>query len=395
MPADMNKNSVSMDFRQDGIPQVDEIFDPSGNNKWAEFYSLNIPPQGYGVGTIQNAEQVKLHLDDPGQVYFYLGKLSTDTKPQFTDDPTSSKPVIPDDPIEVKKPKSIMVIGDCVSDNDINKPYQYKPRGLHATTSDGLGETRDASQMQGLATKSAQTAFPPDAYYSSTTLPAAFPGQYSNYTNHIRRASKENAQPRRMSVTGMLANAVPLLTDVVKPALNKGGASIVLPSLSTTSAPLTSQGQGQYIDGHESTSSARTSSDNWRAPSQVFHSYRLVLDRAPFPEITQQTPSQMISSTGTQQEQSANKSNPQKHTSSPSNNISNINNILNPTPSLSSDDNRIQLSKIDFANCTTNFATPVGNAYKNTHDMERMVDSPEHPNYSPLSESGTRMNQGL
>jgi hypothetical protein len=62
---------------EDELPRKDDLF-VEGGFAWAEFNSCE---------AIRNPEQVKIDLSKENQVWLYLGKNSTETKPQYTEDP--------------------------------------------------------------------------------------------------------------------------------------------------------------------------------------------------------------------------------------------------------------------------------------------------------------------
>lgn len=62
---------------EDELPRKDDLF-VEGGYTWAEFNTCE---------AIRNREQVKVDLSKENQLWHYLGKNSTETKPQYTEDP--------------------------------------------------------------------------------------------------------------------------------------------------------------------------------------------------------------------------------------------------------------------------------------------------------------------
>lgn len=62
---------------EDELPRKDDLF-VEGGFTWAEFNPCE---------TIRNSAQVKIDMSKDSQVWHYLGKNSTETKPQYTEDP--------------------------------------------------------------------------------------------------------------------------------------------------------------------------------------------------------------------------------------------------------------------------------------------------------------------
>ncbi|KAG8625608.1 hypothetical protein KVT40_006009 [Elsinoe batatas] len=277
MPADMNKMLVSIDNRQDGVPKIDEIFHNNEANKWAEFSSVWDPPQGYRPGKISNRDQTKVDLSKPDQLYFYLGDLSTEAKCKFTDDPSKPRPVESADFMErVRLPAAprrgpINGVPRPYQNNSMNaysvdasgRPYAYKPRIAPAPINTAPRRESSGASSQGPP----GSPFPPDAYYSSTTLPAAFSGQYSNYVQHVRANSGSSHHRRTSSLTGYYANIAPR-PHVALPTLQPA------PDLSDASKP-SRQSSGSSRSRADSDIKVRDNNVEWTPPSQVYHANNL------------------------------------------------------------------------------------------------------------------------
>lgn len=208
------------------MPNMDDPFHDNEANKWAEFVSLEKPPHGYALGSIKNLEQVKVDLDKPDQLYYYLPKLSTEARCKFADDPNGQYPVAKADFLERAKPAQALPRSSHqaqaaqqharIQANAAHgkqqpvpgrKPYTYKPRSHNSQDPIQLNGSQDAARrasctptgtagsvlpplrQQMSDPNAGHRAFPDDAYYSSRLLPAAFPGEYSNYTELVRKNS--------------------------------------------------------------------------------------------------------------------------------------------------------------------------------------------------------------
>ncbi|PSK45216.1 hypothetical protein B9Z65_2356 [Elsinoe australis] len=306
MPPDMNKMLVSIDNRQDGVPKIDEVFHENETNKWAEFSNLLDPPQGYRPGKISNKEQAKVDLSKPDQLYFYLGDLSTEAKSKFSDHPSKSTPADSADFMERVRPPAAprrmqmnpvtrpaqntnSNAASAYSVDASGRPYSYKPRIAPQPSPINTG----AAQMSMGQTRNAPqgSPFPADAYYSSTTLPAAFPGQYSNYTNHVRQNSNESTFQRRPSITAHYAHIAPRPSDIThghpaqlaRPdsATKQYPALQPAPDFSAPAKPSRSSSDSSRSRTGSDSISGRENNVQWTPPSQVFHSHGL--DKAPIP----------------------------------------------------------------------------------------------------------------
>jgi hypothetical protein len=76
-----NTEKISADNRQDGVPSKgDPFMDPDAGHVWEEFNAVH-------SSEVKNPFQKKVDFSRPEQLWHFLGKHSTDTKPQFTHDP--------------------------------------------------------------------------------------------------------------------------------------------------------------------------------------------------------------------------------------------------------------------------------------------------------------------
>jgi hypothetical protein len=78
LPEHLKENDASLDMsnRTDGVPEMgDSFLDPNSEHKWAEF---NTAP-----GVTRKIAKVNLSKDN--QLWYYLGKSSTEARPQYTE----------------------------------------------------------------------------------------------------------------------------------------------------------------------------------------------------------------------------------------------------------------------------------------------------------------------
>ncbi|KAK3072469.1 hypothetical protein LTR53_006755 [Teratosphaeriaceae sp. CCFEE 6253] len=88
MPEGMNKKALSLNNRQDGVPTQGEPFHDNPDFKWLDFYNMHMTPQNaFTSKALETACKLKVDINVPDSLYFYLGKMSTDAKPFFTDKP--------------------------------------------------------------------------------------------------------------------------------------------------------------------------------------------------------------------------------------------------------------------------------------------------------------------
>ncbi|GAB7352984.1 hypothetical protein MBLNU459_g3550t1 [Dothideomycetes sp. NU459] len=339
MPEGMNKKSVSIENRQDGVPSVDEPFTENSGNKWAEFVSLGMPPSGFATtGIIKNKDQVKVNLDKPEQVYYYLPELSTEAKSKFSDDPTSRTPVAKADFIERVRPAPAArpiaasygnpynTLAANARSSSADRPYVYKPKvppsrqpGSYSIDQRALASQRQFAQDAGRQVSYSNISpygvppapqhqasdpsrhptaplrpFPGDAYYSSRVLPAAIPGEYSTFSEQPFPAIQhQNGAATAAAASPLTADPGTGMESLVRHAdgngptggMNKLETGFRLkdePSVTKTLPQLPAPATAGISDV------ARRRSIEWTPPSHQYH----VFDRAQSPPY--QTPPQNV-----------------------------------------------------------------------------------------------------
>lgn len=80
LPPDLaRKSKTTTQDPQNDTPKTDDPFcDPKGPNIWSEFHTVKL---------VRNPTQVKVDLSKPKQLWYYLGRTSTEAKAQYTEDP--------------------------------------------------------------------------------------------------------------------------------------------------------------------------------------------------------------------------------------------------------------------------------------------------------------------
>ncbi|KAK3709558.1 hypothetical protein LTR37_010779 [Vermiconidia calcicola] len=250
MPEGMNKKAVSISNRQDGVPSQDELFLDNPDFKWFHFYNMDMPPPGYQSSKIHPTVKLKVNVDAPDQLYFYLGEPSTEAKQYYTDKPGSkdiapkanflervqpprpvyqyqapkqaiaaARPVAPVAPVAIPRQSSYNT-APTANMMQPHKPYTYKPRdpmtphnfmwtidpqslanqrsfvgdsSVARRSSQPFGMPRSQYDSQGdelpQQSREPPRPFPTEQYYSMRMLPAAYPGEHSTFTQAARRQS--------------------------------------------------------------------------------------------------------------------------------------------------------------------------------------------------------------
>jgi len=242
MPEGMNRKTLDISNRQDGVPDQGQSFQDNPDYKWHDFYNMDMPPPGYVSSRVQAPSKLIIKLDSPDTLYFYLGEPSTEAKCFFTDKAGTSEVAAkanfldrvqpPKQTYQYQAPKmaipparvaqfqrqhNFSAIADA-STREKPKQYNYKPREPAQPHNYMIDTQSLANQRNFLADSSngrrmSQTyehppphhnyqaadmalasgpprAFPAEHYYSMRTLPAAHRGEHSTFTQAARRISQ-------------------------------------------------------------------------------------------------------------------------------------------------------------------------------------------------------------
>ena len=86
MPKGMNKEGLSINNRQDGVPELNDVFHDNPDNKWCNFYNMHTPPPGFISKQLEAAAKLPpIKLDMPETFFHYLPTISTEAKPMWTE----------------------------------------------------------------------------------------------------------------------------------------------------------------------------------------------------------------------------------------------------------------------------------------------------------------------
>ncbi|CAE7196171.1 hypothetical protein PTNB85_05711 [Pyrenophora teres f. teres] len=148
LPEHLKETDASLDItnRTDGVPEMGDPFhDPNSVQKWAEWYTA---PE-----VVQKMAKVDLSKED--RLWYYLGKPSTEARPQYTEDPAKQrnnpksnfldtvKPPPPPVPTFHRasypatypiKPAPIAVPSRTAIQVSDGRPYNYKPKETVVTS---------------------------------------------------------------------------------------------------------------------------------------------------------------------------------------------------------------------------------------------------------------------
>ncbi|GAB7365373.1 hypothetical protein MBLNU230_g6451t1 [Neophaeotheca triangularis] len=235
MPEGLNKNLLSMDNRQDGVPTMEQDFHDNPDFKWAEFANVETPPKDYRLNPYY-PQKFSVRINDPDQLYYYLGKISTDAKCFFTDTPNGTVHVPRSNfmervaprpafqhppqrqalaavhPAQTSRPPKPLVSAatnvPAISHN-FGKPYAYKPKApVPPQPSVWSVDQQALANQRSFTTQGAQAGRRPSGTQqtpqqsSTSSSQAAWPGEYSQYREVVRRQSQgqQSMQQRRSSI---------------------------------------------------------------------------------------------------------------------------------------------------------------------------------------------------
>ena len=165
LPPELEAKTKGDQSRAHGPPCVDDVF--TEGCKWAEFISEYIP---------KNPHQVRIDLDKSNQMWYYLGKQSTDTRASFTEDPLKKRANASANFLETVRPRYIpplnaAVHGGPALNNQANliRPYPGQMGPISGPPRAGVVPTPQHTKTQSMASMSGQS--PP-----STRVPLYPPG---------------------------------------------------------------------------------------------------------------------------------------------------------------------------------------------------------------------------
>ncbi|KAF2016556.1 hypothetical protein BU24DRAFT_422916 [Aaosphaeria arxii CBS 175.79] len=118
LPEHLKENDASLAItnRTDGVPQIGDAFqDPNLEQKWAEFHTAPEVTQ----------KVAKVDLGKPNQLWHYLGKTSTEARPQYTEDLAKPKHNSKSNFLDTVKPPPAPVAYIARQSYPASYPMQY------------------------------------------------------------------------------------------------------------------------------------------------------------------------------------------------------------------------------------------------------------------------------
>ncbi|PSN68417.1 hypothetical protein BS50DRAFT_551941 [Corynespora cassiicola Philippines] len=194
LPEHLKESDASLDItnRTDGVPEIgDPFLDPNSIQKWAEF---NTAPD-------VTKRIAKVDLSKENRLWFYLGKTSTEARPQYTEEPTRPRhnpksnfldtvkpPPLPIPPMHRQSypasyplkpsPLSIPRTPTQSQIRPADKPYQYKPKESMMTT--WKSPVYQASTQKN---PNSPVAHQPNVVYDHRTAAPQYGQPYAQYQN--------------------------------------------------------------------------------------------------------------------------------------------------------------------------------------------------------------------
>ena len=202
-----NNDSVNASNRQDGVPEIgDHFFDAESIYKWQEWNTAS-------AEEVKNPLQAKIDLSKSEQIWFYMGKTSTEARAQFTEDLANQRhnpkgnfldtvkppprPVVPAErrsyPASYPSGANIHALNGAMAaqrqqmsnhnQTAYNKPYQYKPKpdSYMYTPRTGGPTSSGTSQPQYRPAHSPHTP----------GMPIGQTSYSHSFAEHVRRNSKD------------------------------------------------------------------------------------------------------------------------------------------------------------------------------------------------------------
>ncbi|KAL9097742.1 MAG: hypothetical protein Q9165_000068 [Trypethelium subeluteriae] len=227
LPAEISQSAVSTANQKDGPPTIGDRFHDNTAFRWQEFNPVS-------RSECTNPVQAKIQLDKPDQLWFYLGKTSTEARAQYTHDlritthnlksnflDTVKPPAPPLQHVERKPHNTIYPNGANV--NALNgamatsrhaqiqppvrpneRPYEYKPKIPAQYTVDPESLRKQRSFLSRGSGQAQRAPLPP-------LTPAARPGVNgpTMYMGHAAYSSSSKAPPAPMQQRASHAHSPP------------------------------------------------------------------------------------------------------------------------------------------------------------------------------------------
>ena len=231
LPAEISQTAVSTQNQKDGPPEIGEPFHDNIAFKWQEFNPVS-------KSECYNSMQAKINLDRLDQLWFYLGKTSTEARAQYTHDvritthnlksnflDSVKPPPPPVQHVDRKPPNSIYQNG--VNVNALNgamatsrhaqiqpmmrpneRPYEYKPKIPIHYTVDPEALKKQRNFLSHGAGHAQRAPLPP-------LTPAAHAPNYgpTMYMGHATYGSSPKAPPAPMQQRAPHAHSPPTASE--------------------------------------------------------------------------------------------------------------------------------------------------------------------------------------
>ncbi|KAL6702720.1 hypothetical protein ACN47E_001002 [Coniothyrium glycines] len=205
LPEHLKESDASLDItnRTDGVPEMGDPFhDPNSVHKWAEWHTA---PE-------VSCKVTKVDLNKEDRLWYYLGKSSTEARPQYTEDPAKQrnnpksnfldtvKPPAPPVPMFHRtsypasyplKPAPIAVPPRTpTQQSHMVRPYQYKPKEAMMNTWKSPIYNPDTRKNP-----NSPVAHQPNVSYDHRTVPSPY-GQPPYHDYHSHRPPQQTQQPQ-------------------------------------------------------------------------------------------------------------------------------------------------------------------------------------------------------
>jgi hypothetical protein len=209
LPVHMKESDASLDItnRTDGVPEIGDPFnDPHSEHKWGEWHTA--------PGVIQRVAKVDLSKEN--HLWYYIGKPSTEARPQYTEDPAKQrnnpksnfldtvKPLPPPVPVFTQrsypasytlKPAPIAVPPRTPMYHQLQpagRPYEYKPKEKESYMTTWKSPVYNPDTRKN---PNSPVAHQPNVSYDHRPPTQAYGTPYQGYHHH-RPPSQSQAQPQ-------------------------------------------------------------------------------------------------------------------------------------------------------------------------------------------------------
>jgi hypothetical protein len=224
-----NDSSLAMTNRTDGVPEMGDPFqDPNAEQKWAEFNTAAEVTQ----------KLAKVEFEKPDRLWHYLGKTSTEARPQYTEDPATPKHNVKSNFLETVKPA----------------PLPIPPT---------IGRSYPAAYP----IKPAPVSIPPRTPIQSYIRPADRPYTYKPRTEQAYRAPVPNYSPNTQKNPNSPVAHQPNVSYDYRATAPQYGYAQYSNGYHQHRVPVTNTHTFHHYTPPQPTSTNSSSSSNWKPPS--------------------------------------------------------------------------------------------------------------------------------